>query len=1041
VSDVFISYSRHNAEFVQWLHGELTGAGVTAWVDWADIPPASEWERDIDTNIDAADSVLFVISSSSLASPYCSKELEKALASNKRLVPVACERVGTAEAALALRHLNWIWCVDEEHKPEAIEKIHTALTTDLEWTRAHTRLLVLAATWMERGEDKSLLLRGRDLRDAEALLATHATNEPAPTVSQHRFVAESRKAASRRARMAFLAILFSLVLSLVLGAVAEVQRHDAQVAERAARHNEAVALKESHIAQVNALLRERAAVAAARASADATTQHARALASQRIADLERSAAAVSASGYDAAVLGTVASQQANSALDVALVAGLRATQLRPSSASTSALMSALESASSTGLASELEGDTSIITSLTADAGGDAIVAANVNGTLDLWTDAGFGTQTLLHPPTASTPASAMAFNHAHTVLAVGTSSGFLDLFSVPGGRLLSTTRVGDQNVTSLAFSPTDTYLAAGSSGTHAYVFRAPRTGRLVQPPVAFNEGRSAWTVGFTTVAGSPQLLIGDGSIAVTRWPIRPNASPLLYESLTSGLLKNPNSLVFSPNGHFVANVTTSGVSIYPIENSSTSNFVSPDALTTITNSSGTATRASVVFNATASLVVVGFSDGTVRECSLLHPATTCHTTVEESAQGSVPSLAGWTTSSGREVLVSATGGVVQIWGDPSRLTMGTDEGVNDQSAVLGLTTTFDAAFGPGARYVVTNQESTGPTTLWHLSRASTKARVLIPQPTRTPRVFCGPVSLGPTPDVFALNCFGAIDLYEHSSAPRVLVNPEMAHAGAARVSSLAFSPSGASLLAGYSSSSASPSSTPGYDANGFGSTVELWSLRGATPVAHVINPHRTFPSGLNAVVAVAYSPNGRTFAVGYDEGTEVFSSRTRVPIAWLPAPSGATVSTVTFTPRSEALIVGSNNGEVQKWTYRSGHSLFLRGPSAHVASSIAVSPSGNVVAVGATDGNLVLVDAVTGTQLGSSLVADESPVDAVSFTRDGRALLVAYADGHVRQWSGFFWNSAANARALVCADIDGSVGSARWSQYVPTIQYDDVCAS
>jgi len=1040
VSDVFISYSRHNADFVQWLHGELTGAGVTAWVDWADIPPASEWERDIESNIDAADSVLFVISSSSLASPYCSKELEKALASNKRLVPVACERVGTAGAALALRHLNWIWCVDEEHKPEAIEKIHTALTTDLEWTRAHTRLLVLAATWMERDEDKSLLLRGRDLRDAEALLAAHATNEPAPTVSQHRFVAESRKAASRRTRLAFLAVLFSLVLSLVLGTLAEVQRHNAQVAERAARHNESVALKESHIAQVNSLLREKAALAAARASADATTQHARALASQRIAALERNEAALSAAGYDAAILGTVANQQSSSALDVALMAGLRATQLRPGSASSSALISGLESASATGLTSELEGDTSTITLLMTDTSGDAIVAANANGTLDLWTDAGFGTQKLLHPPASTTAVPAMAFNHAHNVLAVGTSSGFLDLFSVPGGRLLSTTRVADDTVTSLAFSPTDTYLAAGSSGTHAYVFRVPRTRQLSQPPLIFNAGRSAWTVGFATVAGSPQLLIGDGSIAVTSWPIRPNASPLLYESLTSGLLKNPNSLVLSPNGHFVANVTTSGVAIYPIENSLTSNFVSPTALTTITDSSGTAARASVVFNAASSKVAVGFSDGTVRECSLLQPTTTCHTTVEDSAQSSVPSLAGWTTSSGHEVLVSATGGVVQIWGDPSRRTMGTDAGVNDRRAAPGLTTTFDAAFSAGARYVVTNEESTGPTTLWHLSSASTNARVLVPQPTHTPHVFCGPVSLGPSPDVFALNCYGAIDLYEHSSAPRGLANPHIAHADAARVSSLAFSPSGAYLLAGYSSSSANPDDTAGYDANGFGSAVELWSLHGTTPVARVVTRPRAFPPGLNAVVAVAFSPNGYTFAVGYDEGTEVFSSSTRAPLAWLPAPSGATVSTVTYSPRSDALVIGSSNGEVQVWKYRSGHSLFVRGPSAHVASSIAVSPAGNIIAVGASDDSVVLVDAATGTQLGASLLGDASPVDAVSFTSDGRTVLVAYADGHVRRWSGFLWTSAANARALVCADIDGAIGVTRWSQYVPTVRYKNVCA-
>lgn len=1039
MSDVFISYSRQNAEFVQWLHGELTDVGLTPWVDWADIPPASEWERDIYSNIDAADSLLFVISESSLASAYCSKELDKAVASNKRIVPVACERVSTAGAALALRHLNWIWCVDEEHKPDAINKIHSALTTDLEWTRAHTRLLVLAATWMERDEDKSLLLRGHDLRDAEALLAAHAATEPLPTVSQHRFVAESRKAASRRTRVAFLAILFSLVLSLVLGALAEVQRHDAQVAEKAARHNEAVALKESHIAEVNAHLREEAALAAARASAEATTQRARALASQRIAALERSEAAVSAEGYDASVLGTVATQQSTSALDVALVAGLRATELRPGSASSSALMTALESASSTGLTSELEGDTSTVTSLATDANGDAIVAANANGTLDLWTDAGFGTDKLLRPPGSTAPVSAMTFNHAHSVLAVGTTTGVLDLYLVPGGRLLTTTRVTNEEITSLAFSSSDTYLAVGDRGTHAYVFRFRGSQHVAEPPLAFDDGTFAWTVGFTTVAGKEQLLVGDGRISVTSWPIRPKASPVFYEYLTSGMLVFPNSVVFSPNGHFAANVTAQGVTIYPVGASVTSHNTAVDPLTTVTDLSGVATRASVFFTTSGSQVVVGFSDGTVRECSLIQPAATCVATVTQSGQGTLSSLSGWTTSTGHDELVSPSGGVVQIWGDPSRVSLDRDEGVNDQSRIPGAPATFDAAFSAGARQVVTNGESTGPTTLWDLSRVPASARVLISQPQQTPRVFCGPVAVGTSASVFALNCYGAIDLYEHSSAPVVLSNPTIPIDGESRVSSLVFSPSGSSLLAGYSSSTANPDDVAGYNANGFGSAVELWSLRGATPAAHLVAAPRAFPAGLNAVVSVAFSPNGRTFAVGYEEGTEVFSSTTRAPLAWLPTPSGTRVSTIAYSPQSDALVVGVSNGEVQEWMYRAGRSIFLRAPSAHVASAIAVSPSGNNVAVGATDGDLVLLDATTGTQLGSSLSGDASSIDALSFTGDGRALVAAYSDGHVRRWSGFLWSSAASARALVCADIDGSVGAARWSQYVATVRYVNVC--
>ena len=45
MSDVFVSYSREDGAFVRELHGLLTAAGRDVWVDWEDIPAASQWER------------------------------------------------------------------------------------------------------------------------------------------------------------------------------------------------------------------------------------------------------------------------------------------------------------------------------------------------------------------------------------------------------------------------------------------------------------------------------------------------------------------------------------------------------------------------------------------------------------------------------------------------------------------------------------------------------------------------------------------------------------------------------------------------------------------------------------------------------------------------------------------------------------------------------------------------------------------------------------------------------------------------------------
>lgn len=46
--DAFISYARRDSrEFVERLGDALEAIGKDVWVDLEDIPPASQWERDL----------------------------------------------------------------------------------------------------------------------------------------------------------------------------------------------------------------------------------------------------------------------------------------------------------------------------------------------------------------------------------------------------------------------------------------------------------------------------------------------------------------------------------------------------------------------------------------------------------------------------------------------------------------------------------------------------------------------------------------------------------------------------------------------------------------------------------------------------------------------------------------------------------------------------------------------------------------------------------------------------------------------------------
>ena len=93
--------------------------------------------------------------------------------------------------------------------------------------REHTRWGLRAEEWERRNEDRSLLARGTDLDQAEAFLSGGGGREPQPTELQGRYVLASRRAASRRQRQLVTGVSVALVVSVVLGVLALLQRNTA----------------------------------------------------------------------------------------------------------------------------------------------------------------------------------------------------------------------------------------------------------------------------------------------------------------------------------------------------------------------------------------------------------------------------------------------------------------------------------------------------------------------------------------------------------------------------------------------------------------------------------------------------------------------------------------------------------------------------------------------------------------------------------------------------------------------------------------------
>ena len=227
MADVFISYAREEKEFVRTLHEALAQQNRDTWVDWQDIPLTADWLKEIYAGIEAADTFVFIISPDSVQSPTCASEISRAVALNKRIAPIVRREVEAGAVPQALAQLNWIFCRESDDFDSAFRSLINALDMDLDWVRAHTRLLVRANEWDNSRRNGSLLLRGSDLKDAELWLGQGLQKTPQPTVVQTQYIIASRESETRRQRNVRWAVTAGLVIAGALAVFAWFQRNEA----------------------------------------------------------------------------------------------------------------------------------------------------------------------------------------------------------------------------------------------------------------------------------------------------------------------------------------------------------------------------------------------------------------------------------------------------------------------------------------------------------------------------------------------------------------------------------------------------------------------------------------------------------------------------------------------------------------------------------------------------------------------------------------------------------------------------------------------
>jgi hypothetical protein len=203
---VFISYSRKDEDFAQELLVGLQIAGFEPYLDKHDIAAGEEWEQRLGRLIEAADTVVFVISPDAMASDRCAWEVNRTVELKKRLLPIVFRRVEEAQVAPRLKQLNYIFFDRPFSFAPSLQALAAALRTDVEWIREHTRIGEAALRWDGRGRNEALLFRGEELAAAKAWLAAQPEYAPEPTLLHHEFIktaedAEAARTSAERQRL------------------------------------------------------------------------------------------------------------------------------------------------------------------------------------------------------------------------------------------------------------------------------------------------------------------------------------------------------------------------------------------------------------------------------------------------------------------------------------------------------------------------------------------------------------------------------------------------------------------------------------------------------------------------------------------------------------------------------------------------------------------------------------------------------------------------------------------------------------------------
>ncbi len=196
MTQVLLCYAEPDREMAVQVRRSLTRAGITTWTPDTDIESGEDIPTALEKGLEAADNVVFLLSTHSLASEDCHNRLHQALALNKRIIPLRAGAIDGVKLPDSLQTLQAIDLLDNpstaDYQPDESDLLRI-LKRDAAYVHGHKVLLTKARKWERQQQHPCLLLRGYELQSAGAWLKLARQHQYGPLPLQIEFITESQR--------------------------------------------------------------------------------------------------------------------------------------------------------------------------------------------------------------------------------------------------------------------------------------------------------------------------------------------------------------------------------------------------------------------------------------------------------------------------------------------------------------------------------------------------------------------------------------------------------------------------------------------------------------------------------------------------------------------------------------------------------------------------------------------------------------------------------------------------------------------------------